>query len=481
MPIRLLYVVALLEWFSTLAVEIIAMRMAIPVVGSSIILTSIFLWVILLALSFGYWSWWILSSKLEPNRLPYALWSSLLFAWVWYVIISFTLQRWFLEFMMNSSGSYILTLFLVSAVLFFPPVFIASHTIPLLTEMLNEPSKWKAAWTMLFASTVWSFLGSVLTSILFFARRWVSLTWVIVWVMLIFLAAIVFSNLNRIYSLICLVVWLLIFIFFWWFGAQNESVFSYDNAYQNIKVYDALYKSEDIRVFSLDGSLSSAIYKDDKKPWTPFKYVNEALRVTDILQPKRILVIWAAWFTYPEKIATRKYVDKVDTIDIDPDVKNISEKYFFERELNKKIEFYPYSARWVLTNMINDSRKYDLVFLDAYTDKSIPVELVTKEFFESINLILEDWWTLIANLILDKQLESKFSHRTLATMSSIFDQMYYTNITDNEGYNFDNFIVSSTSIDSFWSWNETWSEKIYTDNKSSASLDSVRMLYSKPE
>gem|GEM_PF-2907512 len=54
MPLRIIYLIAFLEGFSTLAVEIVAMRIAIPVVGSSIVLTSVFLGVVLLALSAGY-------------------------------------------------------------------------------------------------------------------------------------------------------------------------------------------------------------------------------------------------------------------------------------------------------------------------------------------------------------------------------------------------------------------------------------------
>ena len=64
--------------------------------------------------------------------------------------------------------SYEATLFLTSFVLFFVPVFIASQSIPLLTELLDDDSKGAAAGKMLFASTVGSFLGSVGTSMVLF-------------------------------------------------------------------------------------------------------------------------------------------------------------------------------------------------------------------------------------------------------------------------------------------------------------------------
>jgi predicted membrane-bound spermidine synthase len=55
MPIILIYIIACLEGFTTLAIQMIILRLAIPITGSSIVVTSIFLGIILLALSFGYW------------------------------------------------------------------------------------------------------------------------------------------------------------------------------------------------------------------------------------------------------------------------------------------------------------------------------------------------------------------------------------------------------------------------------------------
>lgn len=82
-----------------------------------------------------------MSSKQDTSKNIMSLSNALIFSGVWYVLISFTLERGMLEVLMQMSSSYILTLFIVAIVLFFLPVFIASHTIPLLTEVIEEPSK----------------------------------------------------------------------------------------------------------------------------------------------------------------------------------------------------------------------------------------------------------------------------------------------------------------------------------------------------
>ena len=69
----LAWAVAFAEGFSTLAVEVIAIRLAIPVVGSSMTLTGVLLAVILFALSAGYWHGGQLSSRWSHPRMRTAL------------------------------------------------------------------------------------------------------------------------------------------------------------------------------------------------------------------------------------------------------------------------------------------------------------------------------------------------------------------------------------------------------------------------
>ena len=61
------WIIAFVEGFSTLAVEVIAIRLAIPVVGSSITLTGVMLGVVLFALSAGYWRGGALSAEWDRS------------------------------------------------------------------------------------------------------------------------------------------------------------------------------------------------------------------------------------------------------------------------------------------------------------------------------------------------------------------------------------------------------------------------------
>lgn len=475
MPLWILYLIALVEWFSTLAVEIIAMRLAIPVVGSSIVLTSIFLWIVLLALSAWYYHGGLIASRIQKEAIPKYLGYFLFFAGVWYVLISFALETSLLETLLSASWNYILTLFVVAILLFFLPVFVASHTIPLLTELLPDLSKGKAAGKMLFASTIGSFLWSVVTSIVLFQRLWVHHTGVRVGASLVFLSAVVFAYVRKSRSVWAIITGIMLLIRFLWFGKVGEA-YSMDSAYQNIQVYDAEHQNRPVRIFSLNGAMSSAIYLDDKTQ-TPFKYITETIKHTKDLKPKRILVIGSAWFVYPEIVAAFPYITKIDTVDIDPAVREVTEQEFLEKWLDSKIVFHPYSARYVVHQLSSQWENFDLIFLDAYNGRSIPDELVTQEFFWSIQSLLTDDGVMIANLIMDTELESDFAVWVLHTMNSIFNDLYMTNITHNKDKShLDNFVVSNQWFTNY-DIRESDQWEVYTDNWSDAELDVVEMLY----
>src|SRR5438034_10813046 len=91
------WIVAFIEGFSTLAVEVIAIRLAVPVVGSSITLTGVMLGVVLFALSAGYWRGGVLSARWDRAQTRTRLTLNLLFAAVLYGAVAFPWEAALLE------------------------------------------------------------------------------------------------------------------------------------------------------------------------------------------------------------------------------------------------------------------------------------------------------------------------------------------------------------------------------------------------
>lgn len=473
----IVYIISFLEGFCTLAVEIIAIRKAIPVVGSSIILTSILLGIILLALSFWYYIWGKISGKYAKKTLVRILIFNLIFAGIFYTFISFVLEAQLLAQLISKTGSYIGSIFLVAILLFFLPVFIASQTIPLLTELLKEQKKWEAAGKVLFWSTIGSFLGSVLPGILLFQTIWVSTTGYLVWVLLL-IAALLTLNFFGKRCLILNIILLIIIGFMTYLGmnvkpiSHNpdfELIYNFDSPYQDIRVYNFQYSWQPARMMMLDWAYSSSIISNTKKSF--FEYIQKTVQITEQNKPDNIMVIWAAGFTYPYEIATQDYVQNIDVVDIDWTLEHISEQYFLQDDLPVKINFIPLSARYVVNQAIQKNKKYDLVFLDAFNGKSVPFELLTHEFFQDLDQISDH---IVINIIADTKMKSDYIKNSFWTIQNWLGQLYYDDV-NNSDYAITNFIVSNKPFEWSQPWDGTW--EIYTDDGYNCDIDQVMMYH----
>ncbi len=475
MPLLIIYLVAIIEWFSTLAVEIIAIRLATPIVGSSIILTSVFLGVILLALSAGYYVGGIVASRYSAKRLILILWAYLIFAWLYYLLISFSWEKRLLQQMLIETQDYILTLFVVAITLFFIPVFIASQTMPILTELIDETSKGKAAGKILFASTLGSFLGSVLTSIVLFQTFGVQVTGILVGCSLLVCTAILRHKEYRRAALVALACGLL--SGFWMISTVQEKdpkiSYQFDSAYQEIVVRNIPYRGKDATFFMTDGAYSSAIYPDTKE--SPFEYIIKTIDITNQLQPKNILVIWTAWFTFPYQVAKLPFVQNIDAVDIDPRVKPIAEEHFLQDTLSDKITFHPLSARFFINQAIQEWTTYDLIFVDAYNGKSIPDELTTQEFFSDLQKISTND-QIVFNFILDRKLEGPLAKNLLGTVSSVFPTVTYQYATPSTAAIANVLVTTTEWIDKFQAYEPEQNVfSLYTDDRRSTELDTIQL------
>lgn len=462
----IVYLVAFLEWFTTLSVEIVALRQFTPIIGSSSISTSIILWVILLALSYWYYRWWVLAERwIDIER---KLITNLILSSLYYFFISFIFYWVFLEWFLGLIWSYSLAILLTSFFLFFIPVFFASQTIPLLSVLLKWKSNGVNIGKLLFYSTVGSFAWSVGTSTILFSLVWVSKTAIISPILLSIcsLLVIVFfykqkSKILLYISGSILAIYLLAFTID--LPAWPNTLYETANAHHNIRIADDTLYNE--RVFFQNGAYSSGIDIDTKDSF--FEYIIEARKKVEELKPKTVLVIWAAGFTFPREVAQYDFVESIDVVDVDWDLKDIAEKYFLQEKLSDKIIFYGQPSRYFLSST---EKKYDFIFIDVYSWKSLPSQVLTKEFFSKLDSI---WTSVYLNLILDQQLMSDFSQNLFTTLNHSFGKTYYKDMSETSR-NFTNFLASNI-VSEWYIENTETSGSIYTDDKHSIEQDKFKL------
>ncbi|MDP2670225.1 MAG: fused MFS/spermidine synthase [bacterium] len=387
------------------------------------------------------------ASKYSKIKLRIMLIFFLLFSGLFYGLITFGAEQHLLELFLQSTNSYIMTLFLVAALLFFLPVFIASQTIPLLTELIPEQSKGKAAGSMLFASTIGSFLGSILTSIRLFEWLGVTRTAILVSGLLLLASCLLIWKIDKLISLL-LVVASCCFIGrlrLHRVGVSLEGViYQFDSAYQEILIRQATRNGEPVKIFHTNRAFSSALLTQKKE--SPFDYLREVMRISETKQPKTVLVIGTAGFTYPYELLKFPWIERIDTVDIDPAVKEIAEKHFLDTTLPDTVVFYPQSARYFVHQAVKEKKTYDLILVDAYNGKTIPDELTTIEFFQELAQI-NNPDGLVFNFILDTDLQTDLAKNILSSLSYAVGSLWTQNTTHNPSRTLDNFIVTTTPYD----------------------------------
>ena len=193
----ILYIVAFLEGFTTLSVEIMSIRNSIAIVGSNSISTSIILGIILLALSYGYYRGGVFASQNKPEVIKKKIYQNLLIASIFYTFVSFPLENQLLSYLLSLNIGYFLPIFIGVSVLFILPVFLASQTIPLLSELIDDDKKAVIIGKLLFFSTVGSFMGSVVTSLVFFSYIGVEKSIVMNGLILAVLALVIYYQFDK--------------------------------------------------------------------------------------------------------------------------------------------------------------------------------------------------------------------------------------------------------------------------------------------
>ena len=467
------WVIAFIEGFSTLAVEVIAIRLAIPIVGSSITLTGIVLGVVLLALSAGYWRGGILSARWDAAHTRVALARNLLLAAVLYGAIGFPLEATLLEKLLDRGFPLPAAIGTAAAVLFLIPIYLASQTVPMLAELTNTEGKaGKASGRVLFFSTLGSVAGGVVTPVWLFPSIGVARSTYVVFALLAAAAAMTVAghlSVRRIVSVGAAAVAILAA------GSalltpHGDYLFSFDSAYQSIRIeLGEADKGRTERVLRMGGGRASGVYTDTGA--SSFEYVLEADKALAELQPTDVLVIGSAGFTFPRDAAAMPFVNRIDAVDVDPVVKRIAEQQFLRQPLPAKVHFLPLSARYAVRRLHQDQRSYGFTFVDAYFGQGIPQELVTLEFFEDLRKVSRH---TAFNVIMDRSLGSTFAQNLLATMRQAFGGVWVKDVTPGLS-DTSNLQVTSWPRSSSTQWNGTG--HIYRDDKNSADRDYVALVW----
>lgn len=471
---QLLFLVILIEGYVVLAVELLAIRSLIPFVGSGTETISIIISAVLLPLAVGYhfggnaFKKAYAKAKIKNQKklsirklLLRNIVSSLI---VLTIGLSYLFHEIFFGALsLSKIDNKLIQTSLYSLFFLSFPVFMLGQTVPLVSNYFSREKLSEITGKMLFFSTTGSFLGSVFSTIVLMSYVGVHNTVIITMSLLCFLILLLIRKIFCFETILCVMILTAVYAL-----NNNTALKSFNivsnNAYNIIQVID-VPKTEST-ILSVNRSSSSQISKDPKHRFPYFAYVQDNLIVPiakNSNEPLDILIVGAGGFT----IGMGDEVNKYTFVDIDPDLKEISEKYFLPEKLSPNKQFIASSARAYIHGNKN---KYDIVVIDVFTNRiSIPMECTTREFLLDVKALLKDKSVVIANVISSPTFMDKFTARYHNTFTSVFPIFSRQIIGDvnlwNEDKSAENILYMSFK-------NEyTNDNSLYTDDKNTYSID----------
>ncbi len=180
--------------------------------------------------------------------------------------------------------------------------------------------------------------------------------------------------------------------------------------------------------FIQNGNSSSMLTQDGRKhAYIEFieRHFIDPIK-TGSTPPKSLLVVGAGGFTLGLEDNKNDYT----YVDIDPSLKDISEKYFIERKLGANKRFVPDDCRAYLHHA---GKNFDFILVYVFFgDTTIPEYLVTQEFFQRLKASLNDNGIIAWNFILSPTFKDRMSQNMDNTLHSVFPHIDREIVSDEK-------------------------------------------------
>jgi spermidine synthase len=135
--------------------------------------------------------------------------------------------------------------------------------------------------------------------------------------------------------------------------------------------------------------------------------------------PKRILIIGLGGGTLPTTLKKILPESQIDCVEIDPAVAKVATKYFgFSPRAGISVSIE--DGRVFVKRAQRGDKKYDLIVLDAFDHVYIPEHMLTREYLQEVNNLLDKEGVLAANTFSSSRLYDSES----ATYADVFGVFY---------------------------------------------------------
>ena len=424
-----------------MVLELVAARILSPYVGSSNLIWTTIIGIMLTSMSIGYW----LGGKIADKRPDINLLSFFILIGAFFTSIIPILEIALVKPLSEVMNELVVIAIICSTIVFGIPSFILAMVSPFAVKLedKNHEEIGKTSGKISSLSTIGSIVGTFVAGFLLIPNLGVRTLILIITITLFILSFIMFNKKNVKYS-IAMVLCLIALIGLNYYGKvlfeknNPDIIQDVDSQYsriwvKNISVGDINYKTMEV-----DTGLESYINKDTNEMGAKYLYYYDLFDYYN-KDAKSTLMIGGAAYTYPTYYLNKYQEKTIDVAEIDEKMTELAIDEFDLDIENPRLKIYTQDGRSFLNNTEN---KYDTILIDAFKGLNAPFELTTYEALVKAKNALNDNGMVITNIISSLEGEDEdFIKYEYSTYKKVFEDVKLFKVRDLEKTESQNLIL----------------------------------------
>ena len=406
-----------------MGLELIAARILSPYVGSSNVVWTSIIGIILVSMSIGYW---IGGKKADKDANIDILSNILLFAAMFTSAIPL-LETAIVKLLAEVIPNLIVAAILCAIIVFSIPSFILAMISPFAVKIKSNKDDeiGSLSGRISSLSTIGSIVGTFLMGFVLIPNIGVTNINIGITILLVLMSFIAREKIDKkfIYAsifAICIILMLTI-LGKWLFRLNNpDIVLDTDSQYSRIWVKQIQTQKANYKTLQVDTGLESYINEETGEMgakylryYDLFEYFNKNAQST--------LLIGGAAYTYPIHYLQKYNDKKIDVVEIDDKMTQIAVEQFGLNINDSRLQVFNQDGRSYLNYSKN---KYDTILIDAFKGLNAPFELTTYEALVHARNMLNENGLVLTNIIASIEgKDSDFIKYEYATYKAVFDDV----------------------------------------------------------
>ena len=409
----------------TMMLELIAARVLSPYVGSSNLIWTTIIGIMLTSMSVGYWFGGKMADKNKENDIRMLS----VFLLISAIATSFIpiLEVEFIDTLSQLSSNLIFVAIICATITFGIPSFLLATVSPISVKIKNSSMDHigETSGKISSLSTIGSIFGTFFAGFILIpnlgVRNIILGCSILLWMLSIYL----FYKKDKKYIILAIIELIIIvglnLLGGYQFHLENpEIIKDVDSEYSRIWVTNLNVGENTYKTLQVDTGLESYMNQETGEMGARYLYYYDLFEYYN-KEAKDALMIGGAAYTYPMHYL-KKYEDKtIDVVEIDETMTQIAEEEFGLDKNNPNLGLITQDGRSYLNY---NEKKYDTIFIDAFKGLNAPFELTTYEAMQRVYNSLNENGTVITNIIASLEGEdTDFIEYEYTTYKAVFDDV----------------------------------------------------------